>query len=163
MGLTQHQTRCQLRHFGAGAFGCFLMAGVLACAPVPDAVAPASVPTQQAEPARNISLPSLPFGQRMASIEALSQRQGESVTVAGDVRRQVPLVAGQLYQLQDNTGSVWVVVADGNNTTEASAIVGSRVTVQGTVLYEEIQINGSNLSEYYIQADRVQIEPAPTN
>ena len=140
------------------AFGLSLLAGAsLACAsPSVSTPMASTAEQQQAEPTRNLSLPALPFAQQPMTIDSLSQRQGQSVIFQGDVRRQVPLVSGQLYQVQDNTGSIWVV-------THGAAVdvaIGNAVTVQGTVQYKDIQISGSNLSEYYIEAERFQIDPA---
>ena len=141
------------------AGGLLLIGGSLACTPAADLpVAAPEASTVKQAPDRNFSLPSLPFAQQTQSIDSLSQSQGQTVTVAGAVQRQVPLVAGQLYQIRDATGQVWI--AAGAN--GADIAVGDRITVKGTVRYQEIQISGSNLSEYYIQSEQIQVEAAPT-
>ena len=152
----RHPTRWIGRRFGRCCGSLLAIAG-LACSPIAEPTATLSTPAastaQPAEPSRTIALPTLPFTKQTATIDSVGQRNGEAVTVVGEVRRQVPLVAQQLYQLQDSTGSVWVAAAD-----DSTVTVGDRVTINGTVIYKDIQINGANLSEYYIQADRLQAE-----
>lgn len=147
------------RGYGSVASWSLILGIGLACTPVsePAVMSPAvSTPVQQAEPARGIALPTLPFRKQAMTIDTLPQRSGEAVTIVGAVRRQVPLIEGQLYQVQDSTGSVWVVTAGES----AAVALGDRVSVQGTVLYQDIQVEGSNLSEYYVQAEQFQPEAA---
>ncbi|MEO0540454.1 MAG: hypothetical protein AAFZ80_06275 [Cyanobacteria bacterium P01_A01_bin.105] len=109
--------------------------------PAPDASRPA--------------LPSLPFLKQTMPVDAVAQHQGQTVEIVGEVQRQVPLVNRRLYQVQDSTASIWVEVTQADSPEIA---VGDRITAKGIVAYQEIQISGSNLSEYYLQADRIQTE-----
>ena len=80
----------------------------------------------------------------------------QSVNIAGQVQRSVSVVNGQLYQIQDDSGSVWVRVSA---TVFTEAVTDGQIDlVKGTVQYEEILVGNANLSEYYVEAERVTLE-----
>jgi hypothetical protein len=68
------------------------------------------------------------------AIDAVQQRAflvGETVTVRGTVGDRVPLIGGQVIELEDASGRLWVVSAD---TTRAP---GESATIRGDVQVEE--------------------------
>lgn len=79
------------------------------------------------------------------------------VQVEGEVQKQAPLLSQSLYQIADDTSTVWVISND------SAPEVGSTLQIQGVVRYEQILVSGSDLGEYYLQetARRV-LEATPT-
>ena len=73
------------------------------------------------------------------------------VHLRGRVQQKVPLLDGWIYQLQDNTGSIWVV------TQAAAPEVGEEILIKGLVQYESIPVAGEDLGEHYIQ-EQAQIQ-----
>jgi hypothetical protein len=71
--------------------------------------------------------------------------EGAVVQVSGTVGDRVPLVDAQIYQLQDETGSVWVL------TTDTSIQSGDRLTVEGRVEIEVIELGNSTMQERYLR------------
>lgn len=61
--------------------------------------------------------------------------RGQTVTLRGTVGDRVPLVGGQVYELQDASESVWVVSSD------TSLQTGEAVTIKGVVQFEPIPAN----------------------
>lgn len=83
--------------------------------------------------------------QRMA-IQSLSpDRVNQTVHVEGSVLQRAPLLNGELYQLQDNTGTVWVLSA------RPSPSVDEVVSVVGILRYEPISVDGVDIGEYYLE------------
>ena len=70
--------------------------------------------------------------------------EAEPVYVQGQVVAVVPLVESSLYQVQDETGLIWVL------TTAIAPELGDRVKVKGTVAFESVPIAGEELGEHYI-------------
>ncbi|MBD1859014.1 MULTISPECIES: hypothetical protein [Leptolyngbya] len=76
----------------------------------------------------------------------VSQKRDRVVQVQGQIKAQAPLMGGQrAYEVQDETGSVWVV---SDRTVPAT---GSRVSVQGRVKFQKIEIGGKDQSSVYIE------------
>ncbi|MEB3357702.1 MAG: hypothetical protein VKK04_13320 [Synechococcales bacterium] len=67
------------------------------------------------------------------------------VRLQGTVGDRVPLLNGQVYQLTDATGSIWVV------TTDTTVTSGERLLIQGQVHYEAMADLGSRWGEAYIE------------
>jgi hypothetical protein len=72
----------------------------------------------------------------------------ETVRLQGKVGARAPLLQGQVYELQDQTGKVWVLSPMTNLKT------GDSIMIQGRVRYEAIEIAGQNLGEVYIEEQR---------
>lgn len=72
----------------------------------------------------------------------------ETVRLQGQVGARAPLLKGQVYELQDRTGKVWVLSPMTNLKT------GDSIMIQGRVRYEAIEIAGQNLGEVYIEEQR---------
>lgn len=94
-----------------------------------------------------IPLPAMLPGQSAIAIDSLAaDKQDETVVVTGTVARQVPLLEGWLYLLQDETGSLWVMTQR-----PAAPEVGERATVEGLVRYETIAVEAIDASEIYLE------------
>ncbi|NJO42570.1 MAG: hypothetical protein HC769_11090 [Cyanobacteria bacterium CRU_2_1] len=68
-----------------------------------------------------------------------------TVQLKGTIGDRAPLIGAQVYQLQDETGTIWVL------TTDTNLRSGERVVVQGKVLFQSIPIEGQEYGEVYIQ------------
>jgi uncharacterized protein YdeI (BOF family) len=68
-----------------------------------------------------------------------------TVYLQGTVGDRVPLIDAQVYELQDKTGSIWVLT---NDTTIQS---GETVRIQATVRYQSIVVEGQELGEIYVE------------
>lgn len=74
-----------------------------------------------------------------------------TVYLSGTIVQQVPLVDGRLYELQDESGSIWVMAAS-----ESEALItGNNIQVQGIVAYETIAIADQEQGELYIQEQQI--------
>lgn len=78
----------------------------------------------------------------------------QTVQLAGTVTQRVPLLAGMLYQLEDATGTAWVL------SRAAAPAVGEQVEVTGVWQYEAIETEGADLSDYYLQEQSRTTPPA---
>ena len=74
-----------------------------------------------------------------------------TVYLSGTIVQQVPLVDGRLYELQDESGSIWVMAASESE----ALIMGNNIQVQGIVAYENIAIAGQAQGELYIQEQQI--------
>ena len=81
-------------------------------------------------------------------IASLTADQADTtVTIAGKVAQRAPLLnKGELYQVSDDSGSMWVL------SDRPSPQVGEAVTVEGVVRYEAIVTGKIDASEVYLQA-----------
>lgn len=77
------------------------------------------------------------------SLDAL----GSTVILEGTVRDRVPLVDAQVYQLQDASGSLWVV--SGNTGLQ----VGETVRIRGKLRFQSIPVEGQELGELYVEQE----------
>ncbi|WP_205371156.1 hypothetical protein [Thermoleptolyngbya sp. PKUAC-SCTB121] len=68
------------------------------------------------------------------------------VRVSGVVGDRAPLVDALLYELQDNTGSIWVLSPD------STVQSGERRIVQGRLMFESIVIDGDKQGAVYLLA-----------
>jgi hypothetical protein len=75
-------------------------------------------------------------------------RNGAIVYVRGIVGDRVPLINQQVYQLQDGTGSIWVLTDD------ATLQPGDEVLLKGRVYFESISIANQEFGEIYIEAQK---------
>jgi hypothetical protein len=70
-----------------------------------------------------------------------------TIYVKGSVGAIVPLLEGTVYELQDATGKVWIL------TKQPPPKPGEEVTIQGTVRYKPITINGKEQGSIYIEQE----------
>ncbi len=88
-----------------------------------------------------------PFLKRSAAAVQTRSPVGSTVFLRGTVGDRIPLLDSQLYELQDQTGSVWVLTSD--RTLEP----GETVFIQGTVRQSDISWNENQVEEVYIQEE----------
>lgn len=80
------------------------------------------------------------------AIQSLTADQrSETVHVKGTVVQQAPLLTGGLYQLQDDSGTIWVLSA------EAAPTAAATVNVVGTLEVEAIAVEGIDISDVYLR------------
>ncbi len=92
-------------------------------------------------------------------IARLQKRKPDTkVYVKGVVENHAPFVGAGAYQLEDNTGSVWVF------TTRPLPDVGRQMLIRGKVAYESIQLEGlpeEDIGDVYLEElERIE-EPSP--
>lgn len=152
-----------LDRFSSGTFWSLLLmlsvsgvtSGLAGCtvASPPDAEAPAGEAAETEEPSGSgLAMPELPAmlsGRDAVSIDQLgAERADDAVSVSGTVAERVALLDGWLYQVQDETGAVWVLAAG------SDPQIGQSVTVEGTVRYEAIQVGEVDAGEIYLAETR---------
>lgn len=113
---------------------CFLGVGLVSCGGVPLAM-------------NRIDLSQ---GVNVTNIGDLTREQNNEATVylRGKAIRQVPLVDWRVYQLQDATGSIWVLTKNTN------LRLGEQVLIKGKVRYQSIPIGGKDFGEVYVQEEQ---------
>lgn len=84
--------------------------------------------------------------QTVQTIVAEANRwQGELVVLEGTVGDRAPFVEAQAYQLQDETGAVWVITGD------LTIQEGDRLTIRGRVELEPIRLAGQDQSQIFVR------------
>ncbi|MBW4492646.1 MAG: hypothetical protein KME26_06055 [Oscillatoria princeps RMCB-10] len=79
-----------------------------------------------------------------------------TVYVQGKVEKRAPFLGAGAYQLQDATGSIWVI------TNKTLPNQGDEVSIKGSVNYESIPVAGLEIGEVYIkEQEQLQRKPAP--
>jgi hypothetical protein len=93
------------------------------------------------------SLTSCTFASTAGDIRQHPRRNwfNSTVYLQGTVGDRVPLLSGQVYQLKDDTGEVWVL-SDHKTLTS-----GAKVRIKGRVYLEKIEAEGMDLSEAYVR------------
>ena len=85
---------------------------------------------------------------KVTSIEEIHTHSAPSshpVYLRGRVQQRIPLLNGWIYQLEDDTGSIWV-------TTQISAPpVGEEILIKGLTHYEPIPVAGEDWGEHYFE------------
>ena len=102
-----------------------------------------------------VQLPTFRLSSRPATaIDSLSDAQvNETITVSGKIAQKSPVLEGWLYQVQDETGSLWVL------TDRDAPEVGESVTVEGAIRYEPIVVGEIDASEFYLEEKTHQQTP----
>ncbi|SKB14190.1 conserved exported hypothetical protein [Planktothrix sp. PCC 11201] len=85
-----------------------------------------------------------------AKIELLQQKQkiGAKVYLRGKVKSHAPFLGAGAYQLQDDTGSIWVF------TTQPLPPLGQDLLIQGKVEYKSIlikEMKGKDIGDVYVK------------
>lgn len=87
----------------------------------------------------------LPFGDAPTPIQEISQQeQNSTLYIRGQVKEQAPFLGSGAYQLQDRTGTVWVL------TNESLPRVGEQITIKGQIEYQSIPVGNQELGEFYV-------------
>lgn len=125
-----------------GAFYFFLLGGLIGCGDL----------TKSSLNALNITA-----GVDVTPIRDLKPQQGNYTTfyLQGKVAKRVPLLKQHVYQLQDSTGTVWVLT---NHTTLQ---LGDKVLIKGQVRYQSIPLAGKEFGEIYVE-EQEQLQRAKT-
>lgn len=130
--------------------GLMLIAGLVGCSP-PGEVA-------VTEESAGLHMPSriAQITRPTATIQELSPaQQNATLQIEGQVVGQAPLLEGSMYQLQDDSGTVWVLSDD------APPAASSSVRVVGTLQVEPIRVEGIDISDFYLQeSDRQRVDGA---
>ncbi|MGK7945353.1 MAG: DNA-binding protein [Microcystaceae cyanobacterium] len=79
------------------------------------------------------------------SLNQLSENtEGTVIHIRGQVTDNVPFLGQGAYQLQDDTGYVWVV------TDQPLPNVGEEIMLKGQLEYESIPISEQDIGEFYV-------------
>lgn len=74
-----------------------------------------------------------------------TQNGSAMIYLQGKVISQAPFLAAGAYQLQDATGTIWVM------TNQTLPTVGNEVLLRGQLQFQSIPLGGQELGEVYIQ------------
>lgn len=133
MTLTMSVTKSQILRLGSATL---LLGGLYGCGPL--AVLVGNVP--------------------VTNIGELQQARDANSTVylEGKVGSRAPFLGAGAYQLQDATGSIWVV------SDRSLPAQGDAVKIKGNVTYQSIPVAGKELGEVYIkEIEQLQRQNAP--
>ena len=115
---------------------------MLGCSQSPDTIA------GEIAPAEHFSSSIAQLIRPKLAIEELAPNLiNDTVQLEGTVKTHVQLLEGTLYLIEDTTGEIWVLSLD------SPPAEGERVRVQGVLQYEEIVVDGTDISEYYLQEE----------
>ena len=78
------------------------------------------------------------------SIQDISSKIDKTVYLTGEVVHLAPLVDRTAYQIEDTTGTAWVVTA-----TEPP-IHGQQIDIKGTVQYQSLPFAEQELGSFYV-------------
>ena len=81
----------------------------------------------------------------IAISETSDIQPGQEVLLNGQVEQRLPLIEQGLYQLSDDTGSIWVV------SPTSPPAVGETLKIRAIVRYEPIPMAGQDIGEYYLE------------
>jgi hypothetical protein len=98
----------------------------------------------------NLPMSQLNLGLNVASIGDIQQKRqvDTEVYLRGKVENRAPFVGNAAYQLQDGTGSIWIL------TKQTLPQLGDEVLLKGEVRYKSItlkELRGKDLGEVYIE------------
>lgn len=80
------------------------------------------------------------------AIDSLTNEQvDDTIAVSGEIAQRAAMLDGWLYQIKDETGSLWVL------TDRDAPELGEFVTVEGAVRYEAIMVENIDAGEFYIE------------
>lgn len=121
----------------------FLLAGLISCGSLPQS---------------SLNAINLGPGADVTNIRDIKPARDNEATVylRGKVAKQVPLVDWWVYQLQDETGTIWVL------TNQTGIQQGDEVVVKGKVRYQSIPLVGKDFGEVYVE-EQQQIERIPAS
>ncbi len=94
-----------------------------------------------------LPLPALNFGGTITPVKDVQQHSQENspIYLKGRIGQQVPLLGGRVYELQDQTGTVWVL------TRENPPAQGDEVLIKGQVRYKSIPLAGKEQGSLYVE------------
>lgn len=131
----------QAKNFYLVPFYFFLLGGLLSCGSLPQA-----------------SMNAINFrpGVDVTNIREIKPEQDFEATVylQGKVVKQVPLLERRVYQLQDLTGTIWIL------TNQTDLQLEDKVLIKGNVRYQNIPLAGKDFGEVYVE-EQQQLERIP--
>ena len=82
---------------------------------------------------------------KVTAIETLADlNQGIDIRIQGKVAQTAPFLNGGAYEIEDSTGSIWVIT---ETTPPAS---GTEIQVAGQLKFHDLQLGSSNFGEIFI-------------
>lgn len=97
----------------------------------------------------NLPVSKFNFGFNVSKISAIQEKRqvDTEVYLQGKVENRAPFVGNAAYQLQDASGSIWVL------TKQALPQLGDEMMLKGQVRYKSIKLKGlaEDLGEVYIE------------
>lgn len=82
-------------------------------------------------------------------------RVGRSVNINGTVTQQAPFLKGGAYQIQDETGKIWVMRDRQKNSDRPLPNSGAFLKIKATVRYESIPIGQKEFGEVYLDEQKL--------
>lgn len=120
----------------------FLCSGLLSCGSLP----------QSGMNAINFGV-----GVDVTNIRDLQPRNDKStVYLQGKVTKQVPLLEHRVYQLQDSTGTIWVL------TKQTGLQPQDKLLIKGNIRYQSIPLAGKDFGEVYVE-EQQRLERTPAS
>lgn len=94
----------------------------------------------------------------IARLHQLAQGEPTSVSVQGKVLRVSPLLSGTAYEIEDDSGTIWV-----HSQGPPAFVPGEIIQLQGQLWRREIAVEGRDFGETYIDVETAepQGEAAP--
>jgi hypothetical protein len=95
----------------------------------------------------NLKVGNLSIGSNVTLIQEIKPEtdQESIVYVQGKVEKQVPLIKQWAYQINDSTGTIWVI------TDQPNLKEGEQVVIEGKVRYKSIPLADQEFGEVYIE------------
>lgn len=100
---------------------------------------------ESGSPKAEMTFPILNPKVAVSPIRTLENAKNQTVHLEGKVGRQVPFLGSRAYELQDATGSIWVVTAS------KVPAAGETVLIRAVVRYQQINQAGRATSELYVE------------
>ncbi|HEY9881077.1 MAG TPA: hypothetical protein V6D29_21635 [Leptolyngbyaceae cyanobacterium] len=148
----------------AGLFSVLLI-GLISCSPSsPDPTSEQTAPksTSAKEPSdssnkQSGSIPGLGWLRQVTPISQAANPQARTpVFLQGQVQQQIPLLNQWLYEIQDDSGKIWILTA----TPPPNS--GSVVLVRSQIRYEQVLLQGKDIGEYYAEElERLDVSTDP--
>lgn len=90
------------------------------------------------------SVETRPIAEVLRAGQGQNPSQAQSQRIRGTVVIQAPLLTGSFYQLQDESGSIWV---------RSSQVVqnGDRLTIEGLARFQTIRVSDREVGEVYFE------------
>lgn len=129
--------------------GCFglLVALLTGCTASPE-TGQDSQPSEGALP--TVRMPAIFSNRSVEPIETLmAERAADTVVVTGVVTQRAALLEGWLYQVQDSTGSLWILTD--RDQSSVGPTVGAQVKVEGVLRYEPIVVGEIDAGDVYLE------------
>lgn len=99
-------------------------------------------------------VPGLAWLDPVTPVATVDQNRGDAVYLEGQIDQVLSLGGQDLYQLTDDSGSVWVL------TPNPPPSAGAPIRIRATIRYESILVQGQDVGEYYAEElERFEFSP----